>query len=69
MTVMCERFFGIPQAAIRLGKIKQLSSVAVKLYLALWYGSERYSTRELMRTVAQLRTLVGGCRNSYTRAF
>jgi hypothetical protein len=68
MTVMCELFFGIPQSAIRLGKIKRLSPVATKLYLALWYESERCSTRELTRTVAQLQELVGGSRNSYTKA-
>jgi hypothetical protein len=65
---MCEKWFGIPQTAIRLGKIKQLSPVALKLYVALWYESERYSTRELKRTVAQMQTLVGGSRNSYTKA-
>jgi hypothetical protein len=68
MTVMCERFFAIPQAFIRLGKIKELSPIALKLYIALWHESERYSTRELKRTVAQLQKLVGGSRNSYTKA-
>ena len=65
---MCERYFGIPQTAVRLGKVKELSPVALKLYLALWYESERCCTRELKRTVAQLQTLVGGSRNSYTKA-
>lgn len=65
---MCERWFGIPQATMRLGILKELSPVALKLYVALWYESERCSTRELTRTVAQLQQLVGGCRNSYTKA-
>ena len=68
MTVMCERFFGIPQAVVRDGMIERLSPVAVKLYIALWHESERYSTRELKRTVTQLQKLVGGSRNSYAKA-
>lgn len=66
--MMCERYFGIPQSAVRLGKVKALSPSAIKLYIALWHESERYSTRELKRTVAQLQRLVGGSRNSYTKA-
>ena len=68
MTVMCERFFGVPQPAVRLGKVKELSPIAVKLYLALWHESERYSTRELTRTTAQVQALVGGSPNSHTKA-
>jgi hypothetical protein len=65
---MCERFFGIPQSAVRLGKVKELSPIAVKLYIALWHESERYSTRELTRTTAQVQALVGGSPNSHTKA-
>jgi hypothetical protein len=68
MTVMCDRFFGVPQSAMRLGKIKALSPSALKLYIALWHESERYSIRELARTVKQLAELVGGSRNSHAKA-
>lgn len=68
MTTMAGPFFGIPQAAVRLGKLKNLSGVAAKLYLGLWHDSERFSTRELTRTVAQLQALVGGSPNSHAKA-
>jgi hypothetical protein len=68
MTVMVDRFFGVPQSAIRLGKMKNLSGVAIKLYVALWYESERCSTRELTRTTKVLIDLVGGSRNSHNKA-
>lgn len=68
MTVMCERFFGIPQSAVRLGKIKGLSPFTVAIYLALWHESELYSTRELERTTAQLQALVGGSPNTHAKA-
>ena len=68
MTVMCRLYFGIPQGAIRLGMMKELSGIAVKLYVALWHESEQYSTRELTRTVAELRELVGGSPNSHAKA-
>lgn len=61
-------FFGVPQAPVRSGKLKDLSGVSVKLYLALCHDFERYSTRELVRTVAQLRNLVGGAANSHIKA-
>jgi hypothetical protein len=68
MTVMIYGFFGVPQVSIRGGKIKALSGVAAKVYFALWHESERYCTRELTRTVAQLRELVGGSPNSHAKA-
>lgn len=68
MTVMFATFFGIPQEVIRLGKLKELSGVAVKLYAALCYQSERWCTRELKLTTAQLRDLVGGAPNSHAKA-
>jgi hypothetical protein len=68
MTVMFERFFGVPQSVIRLGKLKELSGTAVKVYIALMHESERYRTRELTLTVAQLKELVGGSSNSHATA-
>lgn len=68
MTVMIERYFGIPQSAVRLGKVRSLSGAATKLYLVLWHESERYQTRELTRTTRQLRDLMGGARNTHAKA-
>jgi hypothetical protein len=68
MTVMCNSYFGIPHPAIRLGIVKNLSGAAIRLYIALWHDSERYCTRELTRTVAQLRELVGGSPGSHAKA-
>jgi hypothetical protein len=68
MSVMFTRFFGIPQSFIRLGIVKKLSGAAILLYIALLHESERYCTRELIRTVAQLGALVGGAPNSYAKA-
>jgi hypothetical protein len=68
MSVMFPRFFGVPQGAIRLGKMRELSGFATRLYVALCHESERYSTRELTRTVAQLQALVDGSRNSHAKA-
>ena len=68
MTTMAEPFFGIPQAAVRLGKIKKLSGMAVKMYLVLWHESERYCTRELTRTTKELMVLMGGSRNTHKKA-
>lgn len=68
MTTMFPLFFGVPQAAIRLGGLKEISGVALKLYIALLYDSERYRTRELTRTVSELRELVGGAPNSHVKA-
>lgn len=65
---MFEPFFGIPQETVRLGKLKHLSGVGAKLYMALCYESERRRTRELTLTVAQLRKLVGGAPNSHVKA-
>lgn len=68
MSVMFKLFFGIPQPAIRLEKIKDLSGIATKVYMALCHESERYQTRELTRTVAELSALVGGSPNSHAKA-
>jgi hypothetical protein len=42
--------------------------MAVKLYMALWHESERFCSREVTRTVAQLQDLVGGSPNSHAKA-
>ena len=68
MTTMFEPFVGVPQSAIRLGKMRDLSGTAIALYVALCHESERYSTREIMRTVAKLQALVGRCPNSLAKA-
>ena len=68
MTTMCDNFFGLPQGVVRLGDIRALSPFALKLLVALWHDSERYSTRELTRTVAELQELIGGSRTSHTKA-
>jgi hypothetical protein len=68
MTTMFEPFFGIPQAIVRLGKVKSLSGVAVKLYMVLLHQSERYRTRMLRCTTAELEELTGCSRNALTKA-
>lgn len=68
MSTMFPLFFGIPQTAIQRDKIRDLSGIATKVYMALCYESERCSTRELTRTVAELRALVGGSPNSHAKA-
>jgi len=65
---MIEPFFGIPQTAMRSGKLKRLSGCAVKVYLALNHESERFCTREVTLTLAKLRELVGGAPNSHIKA-
>jgi hypothetical protein len=68
MTTMFEPFVGVPQSAIRSGKMRGLSGAAIVLYLALCHESERYSTREITRTVAELQALVGRCPNTLAKA-
>jgi hypothetical protein len=68
MTVMCVLYFGIPQGVVRDGKLKELSCVATKLLMALWYQSQRNSTRELVLKTSDLEAMVGGSRNSYAKA-
>ncbi|HEY5330420.1 MAG TPA: hypothetical protein VIJ79_11080 [Acidobacteriaceae bacterium] len=68
MTTMFEPFFGFPQSAVRLGKLKSISGFASKLYIGLCHEFERYSTRERIFTVSQLQALVGGSRNSHAKA-
>lgn len=67
MTVMIDRFFGLPQSLVRGGKLKDLSGVAAELYIGLWHESERFQARELTRTVSELRKLIGGAPNSHIK--
>jgi hypothetical protein len=68
MTVMIDRFFGMPPGIIRLGTVKSLSGVAIKLYMALWHESERKRTRLVRCTTAELEQLTGCSRNALTTA-
>jgi hypothetical protein len=68
MTTMFEPFFGLPQSAVRLGKLKSITGFASKLYIVLCHEFERCSTRERVFTVSQLQALVGGSRNSHAKA-
>lgn len=68
MTLMIPKFFVVPQEVIRLGKLKNLNGAALRLYIALWHESERYSTREVVRTNTELIDLVGGAPNSFAKA-
>ena len=68
MTVMFEPFFGVPQSAVRNGKLKDITGSASKLYLVLCHDSERNVTRELRFTLNQLRKLTGLCLNTVAKA-
>jgi|GEM_PF-2274298 hypothetical protein len=68
MTVMIDRFFGIPPGIIRLGKVKSLSGAAVKLLMVLWHESEYNCTRTLRCTTAKLEELTGCSRNALITA-
>jgi hypothetical protein len=68
MTTMFEPFFGLPQSAVRLGKLKSITGFASKLYVVLCHEFERCSTRERVFTVSQLQAIVGGSRNSHAKA-
>lgn len=68
MTVMIDKFFGIPPGIIRLGKVKSLSGAAVKLLMVLWHESEYNCTRTLRCTTAKLEELTGCSRNALITA-
>jgi len=68
MTVMIDKFFGLPQSFVRNEIVKGLSGSAIKVYVGLWHESERYMTRELIRTTRALIDLVGGSPNSHAKA-
>lgn len=54
MTVMIDRFFGLPQSLIRSGVWANMKPSEWSLYVCLMHDSEQYRTRELVRTDAQL---------------
>ena len=68
MSNMLDRWFPVPQQLMRSGKIKKLSGMALKVYLALLHDCERYQNRKLTRTTKQLQDVVGGSRNSHKTA-
>lgn len=59
MTVMFDRYFGIPQHVVRAGVWSQMKPSEQSLYVCLMHDSERYSTRQLRRTDAVLCGLTG----------
>jgi hypothetical protein len=68
MTVMFQRYFGVPQSVIRDGLWQQMKSSEQSLYVALLHESERYRTRKLSRTDSQLRELSGLSARSFPAA-
>lgn len=61
---MIPKFFGMPPQVIRLKIWPSLKPVAAKVYVVLYHESERYCTRELSRTDAQLAELAGVSRRA-----
>jgi replication initiation and membrane attachment protein DnaB len=59
VTVVVERYFGVPQQVIRRGTWAKLKPSEQSLYICLLHDSERYSSRELRRTDAQMTELTG----------
>lgn len=59
MTVMFDRFFGVPQQIIRSGLWAKMKPTEQSVYICLLHESERYRSRELARTDYQLREIVG----------
>jgi hypothetical protein len=68
MTVMIDKFFGVPREIVRDGKLKNLGGVASKLLMVLWCKSEQYCTRTLRFTTAELEELTGCSRNALIKA-
>jgi len=65
---MFDKFFGVPQAVIRSGTWAQMKPTEQSLYIGLLHESERYRTRELQRTDAQLCQLTGLSSRSFCNA-
>jgi hypothetical protein len=59
VTTMIDRFFGVHQFLIRGGLLPRMTRSECFLYLALMYESERCSTRELVRSDADITRLSG----------
>jgi hypothetical protein len=57
VTVMFDRYFGLPQHVVRSRLWAEMKPSEWSLYVCLMYESERYSNREIRRTDAQLREL------------
>jgi len=56
---MFPMFFGVPQFVVRSGLWAQMRPTEQSLYICLLHDSERCSTRELLRTDAQICKLAG----------
>jgi hypothetical protein len=59
MTTMFDKFFGMPHYVIRSGTWAVMKPAEQSLYTCLLHDSERYRTRELQRTDAQICELAG----------
>lgn len=64
MTVMFPEFFGMPQSVIRTRLWAQMKARERTLYTVLLHESERYCSRQLQRTDAELSELSGVCTRS-----
>ena len=68
MTTMFDRYFGVPQAVIRSGTWAEMKPTEQNLYICLLHESERYRTRELLRTDVQMHELTGLSSRSFCNA-
>jgi hypothetical protein len=68
VTTMFNRFFGVPQAVIRSGTWPEMKPTEQSLYICLLHESERCSTRELLRTDAQMGKLTKLSSRSFCNA-
>jgi hypothetical protein len=59
MTTMFDKFFGMPHYVVRSGIWAAMKPSEQSLYTCLCHDSERYRTRELQRTDAQICELAG----------
>ena len=59
MTVMLDKFFGVPQSVVRNGCWATLTPSEQSFYIIILHESERYCTREIQRSDAQIRELSG----------
>jgi hypothetical protein len=65
---MFDRYFGVPQVVIRSHIWAKMKPTEQSLYICLLHESERYRTRELLRTDAQMRELTGLSSRSFCNA-
>ena len=68
VTVMLDRYFGIPQHVIRSGLWARMKPSEWSLYVCLMHESERYSTREIQRTDVALCALAGVSSRAFCNA-